>query len=496
MAAADAASNGTAAPAPSQPAPATATAGAATATAPPPTASAPPAQPRPMTLAEEEAAQVELEKKQERVAGLLTAAFALTEQSKYVEALPIAEEAVKLLPDSTSAHALLATLYEHTEQNAKAIRAMERVVALNPESDADQMKLDQLKRGVHVLPRPTMLPAKNENKLPTWAPALLAVGATSAVLGIGLYVVNLRQENPPPVAQPRYTQQQQPPTALAGSPTGTPTAAPQAPTMSDAKGYIAPPIDTREDPFAAAKGAPNAPASPAPVQASTAPGLSRLPAPGSRPTTATPAPSFVPPVTLTPQTTTKPPSNTLPPINVGATTSPTPNNDNGNGFGTGGRIPVGPPPAGGLAEPSNTSTPKPSSYIRIEVHPPSGGSSSGDTNNGGGGGNVPPPKSTPAPAPQADANPLTRARRLQSAGRYQDAVSAYKEALSSGSASSGDAQQGIAQCYQRIGDDSAARAAYRSALRAYEAQASSGRGEAAAQRGIASCKAALEVLGG
>jgi Flp pilus assembly protein TadD len=60
----------------------------------------------------------------------------------------------------------------------------------------------------------------------------------------------------------------------------------------------------------------------------------------------------------------------------------------------------------------------------------------------------------------------------------------------------GEAYQGIALCYQRLGDSGSARAAYRNAIAGYESQIASGRGGSAAQRGIASCNAALEVLGG
>jgi tetratricopeptide (TPR) repeat protein len=92
-------------------------------------------------------------------------------------------------------------------------------------------------------------------------------------------------------------------------------------------------------------------------------------------------------------------------------------------------------------------------------------------------------------------NPMTRARQMQGAGRYREAITAYRDALSSGAAA-GEAYQGIAQSYERLGDNAAARSAYRDALHAYETQAASGKNADAAQRGIATCKAALEVLGG
>jgi tetratricopeptide (TPR) repeat protein len=91
---------------------------------------------------------------------------------------------------------------------------------------------------------------------------------------------------------------------------------------------------------------------------------------------------------------------------------------------------------------------------------------------------------------------MLRAQSLQAAGRYREAIGAYQQALpASSGVSAGDAYQGIALSQQRLGNDGAARGAYRQAIAAYEAQVAAGRDAGAAQRGIASCRAALEVLG-
>jgi tetratricopeptide (TPR) repeat protein len=87
-------------------------------------------------LAAEEAAAIEAERKQERVAELLAGAFALSDENRPDEALPLAQEAADLLPESSSALVLLASLYERTDQPDLAIATMERVVALNPDSEA------------------------------------------------------------------------------------------------------------------------------------------------------------------------------------------------------------------------------------------------------------------------------------------------------------------------------------------------------------------------
>ena len=88
-------------------------------------------------LVQEEAQQAEVERARERVAQLLTKAFTLSQQGKPGDALPLAEEAVELLPTSTSALTLCSTLYERLGHNDKAIAMMEKVVVLNPDSAVD-----------------------------------------------------------------------------------------------------------------------------------------------------------------------------------------------------------------------------------------------------------------------------------------------------------------------------------------------------------------------
>lgn len=473
-----------------------ATAPVAAASAPPvvdPSAGAAPVS-APLTgvLAAEEKARIETERMQERVARLLTAAFALTEQKKYIEALPIAEEAARLLPASTTAHSLLATLYEHTEQERLAVEAMERVVALNPDSEADKVKLDQLRRGVHVLPQHTAeMPRKTETSS-LWLPAFAAICAAATVLGGGMYLLNRQTSDR--TAETRTDNTAQSPAVVPYTPSITPAApapaeaqaatpaAPQQPGYS----YVVTPNQTgREDPFAPT-GRSIRPGSAA-LQASSG-GLPRLPS-GGQTTPPRPAagarpsqPRPVAPVTFAP-----PPAGsgvseagTLPVIPA---SPPRGDQENTvNGFGSGGRI-AATPPVGGTTETTTSN----GGYIRIQVGAPSGRAASR-----GNGNTVSPPVEAAPPV----GNPLTRARQYQNSGRYDDAIAAYREALATGAVSSGDAHQAIGQCYQRMGNDGAARTAYKEALRSYEAQAQSGRGTAAAQRGIASCNAALEVLGG
>jgi len=108
-----------------------------------------------------------------------------------------------------------------------------------------------------------------------------------------------------------------------------------------------------------------------------------------------------------------------------------------------------------------------------------------------------PPKpvhtSPPKPSPPPAADPEERAVQLQSAGKYQEAVGAYKEALNRTS-DSGRIYQQIAICYQRLGQKDQAVQNYRSAIRSYRDQLSAGRDPAEVQRSIRACEAGIEVV--
>jgi tetratricopeptide (TPR) repeat protein len=109
-----------------------------------------------------------------------------------------------------------------------------------------------------------------------------------------------------------------------------------------------------------------------------------------------------------------------------------------------------------------------------------------------------PASDAPAPRPEPRPDPMLRAQSLQAAGRYAEAVSAYQQALGGAAvlrgAGRGDAYQGMAASYQRMGNAAQARLAYQQAMTAYQA-ALSGPDAAAARQGVATCRAALEVLG-
>lgn len=154
-------------------------------------------------------------------------------------------------------------------------------------------------------------------------------------------------------------------------------------------------------------------------------------------------------------------------------------------------IPAGPPtvPAAQPLPGTNPGTSEPpagennTSYIRVREHANGGGT--GNAGNGG---------ENRSSSVGLGSDPLLRAQTLQAAGKYREALTGFREALAAGAAV-GDIQQGIALCYQRLGEKAPARSAYQQAIQAFEAQVRAGRGVEQAQRGISACRAALDVLG-
>ena len=444
-------------------------------------------------LAAENTSVVEAEQARERVAGLLASAFALAEQHKPEAALPLAAEAATLLPESTSAHALLASLYEQTEQHDKAIAAMERVVALNPLSKADAEKLERMRRGIRVLPaREREKPGANASKWPSWAPLALSGATAALVLGLGFALVN-RDNSPRTVAAANPA-----PITVAARPPEAPPAFPATPAPV-APALLPTPLPGRNDPFTPTVTGGGQTAAPAPRRGA-APSNSAAPAtlpalpvsPSSFPGRSAPRGQAAPrrggggaaATALAPA---------LAPAPVVA----------GAAGGRNERITVRPPapsaPAPAIADNAaragntetnpNNENKADTGYIRIQVGPPQ---------------SAPPPTVAPAPlatpalAPAPRPDPMLRAQSLQAAGRYAEAVGAYQQALGGAAnlrgAGRGDAYQGMAASYQRMGNAAQARLAYQQAMAAYQA-ALNGPDAAAARQGVATCRAALEVLG-
>lgn len=89
---------------------------------------------------------------------------------------------------------------------------------------------------------------------------------------------------------------------------------------------------------------------------------------------------------------------------------------------------------------------------------------------------------------------IRKARDLYAQGDYSRAVKTYEDALRAG-ASTGATNQRIAQCYEKLGNRSAAISAYQRAVASYEASMKSG-GGSRTQAALDVCKQAIKNLGG
>ena len=451
-------------------------------------------------LAVEEAVLARGERVSERVAGLLSAAFTLAEQKRFDQALPLAEEAVLLLPNSTSSLALLANLYEHNGNREKATETMERVVAINPESPADRYKLEQLRRAEDgATEGPATLPirglnlrrmARTDDKTlsrirPNYLPFALGGSVAACVLAVAWATVTRnrtpiigRGSAPAPTTDSRVGSVALDPLPVGGRTTAFYTAS-SPPTTSRVSSA---PDLAREDPFVRVGDAVSAPEPARAMIAGIAP--FRGPARSSRAVGfdgggVSDADSRLATRTLPPIIAVPPSEYRQPRTGVfGATESA-----DRNGFGSGRRITVGAPTGGDASSAGSGQAASDPGYIHITVGGPAVS------------GVAVAPRPTPISGSAGGGGALARGRNLQGAGRYSEAWDAYREALAGDSSLAGEAQQGIAQCQIRLGNESAARAAYRAALAAFQTQAAAGRNAAAAQRGIAACKAALELLG-
>lgn len=89
---------------------------------------------------------------QERLTQFLDMAFWHNEAGNLDAAVRACNAALAINPNSTTAHSLLGSLYERQGNDAQAIEHFEQVLALNPDSPADRLKLVQLQEGLHIPP--------------------------------------------------------------------------------------------------------------------------------------------------------------------------------------------------------------------------------------------------------------------------------------------------------------------------------------------------------
>lgn len=91
----------------------------------------------------------------DRCSRLLETAFYHNKVGNISTAKKACEEVLKLNPQSTTAHSLLASIYEQQGDTDRAIEHRALVLMLNPTSEADALKLEELRNGIHTPPKPT-----------------------------------------------------------------------------------------------------------------------------------------------------------------------------------------------------------------------------------------------------------------------------------------------------------------------------------------------------
>ena len=84
---------------------------------------------------------------EEQVTALLERAYRRRRDNDVAGAIALCHEVLAMRPDSTTAHGVLGQLYEQSGERDKAVEQYERVLALNPGSIADRVKLDDLRDG-------------------------------------------------------------------------------------------------------------------------------------------------------------------------------------------------------------------------------------------------------------------------------------------------------------------------------------------------------------
>jgi len=442
------------------------------------------APPRSLTLTED-LAPVENPVTRERLVNLIEMAFWHNDAGNADAAILACEAALAINPSSSTAHSLLASLFEKKGNDEKAIEHLEAVVNLNPESTADAAKLDQLRSGIRIkavtppsgyrwIPPalasklgPGMGPRVSQMNLGDrrvgsvkLVPALCSLGAVVVVAAAG---VLLLKPTPSAVGRNQVASMQPiPPTTVDRSAFADPaparssgpnTAQPFAP----AKFPPPVPVDLgRRDPFAETL-KPGDKTRPAWVGKASAP---RLPSPVNRTRTASGVPAL-PNLTLEAQL---PPgtSGSLAPAPIKV--SGLPNSPNLSNVPThivpvpslsqGGSSTQDTPPSGQDTQQGD------GSIIHVQVH---------DSNDDGGGSAATP--SAPVIRTVSSNSPARNAASVDRASSWQQ--SALNE--------------------QQDGNYRAAVSAYQQAIHAYKDQIAGGKNVDAAKRGLKACQTGLQI---
>ncbi len=416
------------------------------------------------------------EEQVEKLTRLLDMAFWHNQAGNTAAAIIACEAALALNSGSTTAHSLLGTLYEKSGDDAKAIHHFESVLALNPDSQADAQKLDQLRRGVHVRaasppPAHQWVPPALFKLGPTLQKRLAALSgppetasqrrplyaagaATALVLVSGLlltrpwaqaetvktYPITAAAPSAPPpasVAKSAFAPDAPP------APVGPPMVLTPAHPNTQTPAYI-PPVITARDPFISPP-APVVPSAAAPARPNAA--LLSLPP--------------VPRRTAAPR---RERGLALPPLRLAAL----PPADSG--------LPGGIAPAP-VALPPGLVPPPPAAGTALSAVPRH---------------TVVVGRFANAPAPSAYSSDLSSHIRI-TVHQSRDADPADASAPSVSGDNRGESDQQRALSLQEAGSYSQARQAYQSAIHAYQSQIAAGRDVETARRGLSACQTGLQI---
>ena len=370
-----------------------------------------------------------------RIGELIYSAFKHKESGDIEKAILACQGALALNDASPQAHVLLATLYQSKGDIAAAMYEYERALDLDPQNLSTKVKLDNL--------RDSPVPAAAEpqdswlGKVSPYAP-VMAFGAVFVIVLVALTMFFVGGSSNQ--AEAPQAQQTNPQTTAPIQPyerTRYPQTQTQTP-MAQQQYGIPGQAPVAQQPYGMAPATQQPyPGQPAPTQVAQQPAAPPAPAPAP-----------VPRQTTTYQRQRAP---------IFPITRPAP-------------VQVAPRPQPIFA-PIIVSRPTQTSHPSISQPP------------------------APKPAPQPVGDPEQRAVQLQRDGKYDEAISAYKEALNRTS-DSGRIYQQIGLCNQRLGKRSAAVNSYNQAIRSYRDQLAAGRDPAEVQRNIRACEAGIAVSKG
>lgn len=379
-----------------------------------------------------------------RIGELIYTAYKNKEAGRIEDAILACHGALALNGNSASAHSLLGSLYEARGDITAAIREYERVLELAPESQKERGKLDDLRLGRIS---PELMPQAREPyfDFKKNAPIMVAVGLFMIVLVISLVLFNRSSKraskndvasNQPVITAPGYGNMQsgQYPSQQVGQ---NQPGQPDQSYQTSQQGAPGQPVTQTQQPVTTGN-VPGTQSNGASTQRNGNLSSGRNTYPSTAPTNIQIRPIEIPRSTSTAQ----PPKES--PVIVPIIT---PNEGTGS-------VTYRPLP--------------PTPEVRINPQP------------------------VYHMSPPAAVDPEAKALKLQSQGKYQDAVSAYKDALPKAK-DQGRIYQSIALCQQRLGQNNQAVDNYTHAIKAYKDQLAAGRDASEVQRNIRACEAGIQV---